>query len=95
MVEEMRAAGIPAEVSNSAGTYVCNHLMYGVLHHLAGEAPSTRAGFIHVPYCEAQVLDKPGIAAMAVATMVRGIEAAIEAAIRHDVDLKIGGGALD
>ena len=95
MVEEMRAAGIPAEVSNSAGTYVCNHVMYGVLHHLAGEAPSTRAGFIHVPYCESQVLGKPAVAAMAIDTMVKGIEAAIVAARRHETDLKIAGGTLD
>ena len=98
MVEGMRAAGVPAEVSNSAGTFVCNHLMYGVLHYLANRgrgAGHARAGFIHVPYCEEQVLDKPAIAAMSIATMVKGVEAAIVAASRHATDLKIEGGALD
>ena len=95
MVEAMRAAGVPAEVSNSAGTFVCNHLMYGVLHFLAASGRNARAGFIHVPYCEEQVLDKPAISAMSLATMVKGVEAAIVAASRHAADLKIAGGTLD
>jgi pyroglutamyl-peptidase len=96
IVQAMHAAGVPAEVSNSAGTYVCNHLMYGVLHHLYAKSPSrARAGFIHVPYSEEQVIDKPSISAMSVATMVKGVAAAIVAANRHHEDLKIGGGTLD
>lgn len=91
----MRAAGVPAQVSNSAGTYVCNHVMYGVLHLLAASGGGARAGFIHVPYAEAQVLDKPGAPALSIATMVRGVEAAIEAAIRNTTDLKAAEGALD
>jgi pyroglutamyl-peptidase len=57
MARAARAAGVPAEVSNTAGTYVCNHLMYGVLHYLAASGSAARAGFIHVPYAEAQVVD--------------------------------------
>lgn len=95
MVQAMRVAGVPAEVSNSAGTFVCNHVMYGVLHYVGSTAPATRAGFIHVPYSEEQVLDKPAIAAMSVATMLKGIEAAISAAATNDTDLKVEGGALD
>jgi pyroglutamyl-peptidase len=96
MAGAMRAAGVPAEVSNSAGTYVCNHLMYGVLHFLAHRGEGhVRAGFIHIPYAEDQVLDKPGIAAMSIATMVKGVEAAIAAASRHDQDVKVSEGTLD
>ena len=97
MVAAMRAAGVPAEVSNSAGTYVCNHLMYGVLHYLASRTrgPRVRAGFVHVPYAEEQVLDKPAIAAMSVATMAKGVEAAVIAAHGHPEDLRAEGGALD
>jgi pyroglutamyl-peptidase len=95
MVEAMRAAGVPATVSNSAGTYVCNHLMYGVLHYLAASGIDARAGFIHVPYAEEQVLDKPDAASMALATMTRGVEAAIAAAKAHVRDLEIAGGTLD
>jgi pyroglutamyl-peptidase len=96
MVAAMRAAGVPAEISNSAGTYVCNHLMYGVLHFIAQTSPSpARAGFIHVPYAEEQVLDKPAIAAMAIATMARGVVAAIAAAAGTMRDLREAGGTTD
>ncbi len=95
MVAAMHAAGVPAEVSNTAGTYVCNHLMYGVLHFIAASGAQARAGFIHVPYSEEQVIDKPAIAAMAIATMVRGVEAAIAAAVGRREDLKLSGGTLD
>jgi pyroglutamyl-peptidase len=95
MAKAMREAAVPTEVSNSAGTYVCNHLMYGVLHFLAASRIEARAGFIHVPYAEAQVLDRPATASMAVATMARGVEAAIAAAQKNMRDLKIAGGALD
>ena len=89
MAQAVRAAGVPAEVSNTAGTYVCNHLLYGVLHFLAASGAAARAGFIHVPYAEAQVLDKPGMPSMALASMVRGVEAAVVAALEHATDVKI------
>jgi len=53
MAAAVREAGIPAEVSNSAGTFVCNHLLYGVLHYLAASGREARAGFIHVPWLDA------------------------------------------
>ncbi len=52
MAERIRAAGIPAAVSNSAGTYVCNDLLYSLLRQFSGTA--TRVGFIHVPYLPQQ-----------------------------------------
>jgi pyroglutamyl-peptidase len=69
--------------------------MYGVLHFLAASGIDARAGFIHVPYAEEQVLDKPAIPAMAVASMTRGVEAGIAAARTTAQDLKIAGGTLD
>ena len=95
MVAAARDAGVPAVVSNSAGTYVCNHLMYGVLHHIAASGLDARAGFIHVPYADAQVNGVDSVPSMAIATMARGIEAAIAAALEHTVDVKITEGALD
>ena len=95
MAAGMRAAGAPTEVSNSAGTYVCNHLMYGVLHYLAASGHRARAGFIHVPYSEQQVLDKRDAPCMAVETMVKGVQAAIGAAREHRHDLKIPEGAIE
>jgi len=95
MAAAIRAAGVPAEVSNSAGTFVCNHLMYGVLHYLAASGNRARAGFIHVPFSEEQAIDKPNAPAMSVATMVKGIAAAIAAAEEHRHDIRVADGALD
>ena len=95
MVASMARAGVPAEVSNSAGTFVCNHLIYGVLHHIACMGYATRAGFIHVPFMEAQIIDRPDTAALSLATMITGAKAAIMAAVRNKTDLKLVGGALD
>ena len=49
---------IPARLSNTAGTFVCNQLLYGLLHHFAGT--DVRVGFVHVPYIKEQnKTDKP------------------------------------
>jgi pyroglutamyl-peptidase len=95
MAAAIRASGVPAAVSNTAGTFVCNHLLYGVLHFLATSGRTARAGFIHVPWLESQAVSRPGEPAMALATMVRAVEAAISAALAHATDLRIEGGALD
>lgn len=71
-------AGIPAFVSNTAGTFVCNQLMYGVLHTIATEGMAAKAGFIHVPYIPVQAAGKPEtVASMALSDIVRGLEAGI------------------
>ena len=95
MTAAIRAAGVPAEVSNSAGTFVCNHLFYGVLHFLAASRRPARAGFMHVPWLEGQAGARPGEPAMALATMVRGVESAIAAALETAVDVKMAAGTLD
>ncbi|MEQ1518805.1 MAG: pyroglutamyl-peptidase I [Usitatibacteraceae bacterium] len=94
MVASMLEAGTPAEVSNTAGTFVCNHLIYGVLHHIAVNTFNARAGFIHVPYLDSQVLGKAGFASMSLPTMVAGAKAAIMAAIKYKTDLKLSGGTI-
>ena len=78
MVEAIQNEGIPASVSNSAGTFVCNHLMYGVLHHLKKYYPEARGGFIHVPYIPCQVANRSGsVPSMSLSDIVKGIEIAI------------------
>ena len=89
MVLAMRKAGVPADVSDVAGTFVCNHLMYGVLHHLARKNLPVRAGWIHLP-CLPSVaaLDRNlGVPSMSVETAVAGVTAGIEAAIRQSRDI--------
>lgn len=95
MVAGIREAGVPAAVSNSAGTFVCNHLLYGVLHYLAASGRAARAGFIHVPWLDTQAAGRAGAPSMALATMVRGVEAAVAAAVLHREDLRLAEGALD
>jgi pyroglutamyl-peptidase len=95
MVAAIRAQGIPAEVSNSAGTFVCNHLFYGVLHFLAASGRDARAGFIHVPWLEDQAVARAGAPSMALSTMARGVEAAITAALATAEDIKLAAGQLD
>jgi pyroglutamyl-peptidase len=94
MVAAMQKKGIPAEVSNTAGTFVCNHIMYGALHHIATQKLAARAGFIHVPYLPSQVVNGSA-PTMALSTMQAGIEIAIDAAIRTKQDRKLVGGKLD
>ena len=79
IVARIRAAGVPAELSNSAGTYVCNHLMYGVLHHIAREFPGMRGGFIHVPFLHEQALTRPNVPSLSMRDLTVGLEAAVVA----------------
>ncbi|MBF0780203.1 MULTISPECIES: pyroglutamyl-peptidase I [unclassified Granulicatella] len=93
MVEAIKAIGLPAQVSNTAGTFVCNHLMYQALYLAEKEFPHVKAGFMHIPYMMEQVVDKPNVAGMALNDITRGIQAAIEAIVTHDKDIKVVGGA--
>ena len=93
MVQAIKEEGLPASVSNTAGTFVCNHLMYQVLYLVEKEFPTIKAGFLHIPYMMEQVIDKPNTPAMDLVDIVRGIEAAIRATIEYgDQDLKLVGG---
>lgn len=75
MVAEIRKADIPASVSNSAGTFVCNHLMYGVLYTIAKKYPSMCGGFMHVPFITSQVVNRPtNTPSLSLDTIVKGIE---------------------
>ena len=94
MVQAIKEVGLPATVSNTAGTFVCNHLMYQALYLADKKFPNMRAGFMHIPYMTEQVVNKPNTASMCLTDIVRGIEAAIGAIVDHkDKDLKLVGGA--
>ncbi len=79
MVRAIQEAGLPASLSNSAGTFVCNHLMYGVLHYMAHTWPDRRGGFMHLPSLTDQVREKPGTPGLSREAMATGIEAALKA----------------
>ncbi|MGH2067334.1 pyroglutamyl-peptidase I, partial [Aerococcus sp. L_4] len=94
MVTYMKEASVPAEVSNTAGTFVCNHIMYHSLYLTNKEYPNIRAGFMHIPFLPEQVTNRPNTPSMALEDIVRGIEAAIAAIVDFDgkEDMKIVGG---
>jgi len=94
MVAAMREAGIPASVSNSAGTFVCNHLFYGLMHHLAQSGGKIRGGFLHIPYLPEQAARIGAQPSMAVDTIVLGLEVALAAALTSQEDIKETGGAI-
>lgn len=88
MVRRIREGGIPASISNTAGTFVCNHLMYGLLYLIHNKYPNIRGGFIHVPYSTGQVISKGNVASMSIEDITKGLSFAIEAALEYDEDIK-------
>lgn len=92
MVEHIKEGKIPASVSNTAGTFICNHVLYGVCHIKATEYPNMRTGFIHIPFLPEQVTDKKNMPSMALEIIVKGLELAIEAIITNEEDIVVTGG---
>lgn len=82
MAKAIGEAGIPAVVSNTAGTYLCNHLMYHTLHNVATSGSPLRGTFIHIPYIPEQVVDKPNQASMKLADIVKALEVAVEVIVK-------------
>lgn len=77
MAAAIEAAGLPGKVSNTAGTYVCNHLMYHILHACHTELRGTKGGFIHVPCIPAQKAAHPAWFALELDEIVKGLTAAL------------------
>lgn len=94
IVNKMNENGIPASVSNTAGTFICNHVMYGVRHIAQTQYPSMRTGFIHIPYLPQQVTDKRNMPSMALETIVKGLTVALETIIATEVDEKSSAGTI-
>ncbi len=98
IVRDMRAAGVPAMVSQTAGTFVCNHVFYGLMHVLAhrktGSAATTRGGFIHIPYLPEQAARHPGAPSLALDTLIAGLRVAVATSLSTDADIREGGGQL-
>ena len=90
MLRGVQRAGVPCEVSQTAGTFVCNHVLYGLMHLLAqGAAPQgARGGFVHVPWLSGQ-----GEPHLPLRDMVRGIHAALWAAVLAPQDIALQAGA--
>ena len=93
IVAALREAGLPAAVSQTAGTFVCNHVFYGLQHRLAGSG--VRSGFIHVPLVDALAGAHPGAPALPLDDLVRGVRIALEVGLSHQGrDLRLAAGAV-
>ncbi|MFL6592623.1 MAG: pyroglutamyl-peptidase I [Luteimonas sp.] len=92
MLGELRTAGIPAEISQTAGTYVCNHVFYGLMHALRNR-PEVRGGFVHIPYSPAQAAMHPGAPRLAVDTVVNALRLMLQTALANRIDLCVSGGS--
>ncbi len=92
IVRVLRTHGIPAEVSPSAGTFVCNHVFYVLMHALTRTPSRPRGGFIHVPPASIQAADPPGLP---LDLMTEGIRLAIETSLRQRRDIREAAGPVD
>ena len=93
MAKAMNDAGIPAEVSFTAGTYVCNDMLYRLMHAIATDHPGVRGGFMHVPYATQQATRLPSATpSMSLETMTAGIALAVGAALATERDVSVSAG---
>jgi pyroglutamyl-peptidase len=93
IVAALHQAGLPAAVSQTAGTFVCNHVFYGLQHRLAGSG--VRSGFVHVPLVVEQAGAHPGQPVLTLDDLVRGVRIALEVGLTHGGgDLALAGGAV-
>ncbi|MEU7256891.1 pyroglutamyl-peptidase I [Streptomyces rimosus] len=91
-VAAVREAGLPASVSNTAGTFVCNHVFYDLMHLIATERPALRGGFVHVPYAPGQVTGR-SLPSLPVSAVAEGLRVIAATAARTNTDIKVVGGA--
>ena len=92
VVAGLLQAGWPAAVSQTAGTYVCNHVFYGLMHNLRRRR-SVRAGFMHLPWLPEQAAALAGQPSLPLAVQTAGVRLALQTALATAVDLRAPGGA--
>ncbi len=96
MFAAMREAGIPAEISQTAGTFVCNRMFYALMHALAEDGNlrgGVRGGFVHIPYVPEQAAAHPGAPSLSLGIVVAGLRIMMETALRTRKDRRIAAGA--
>ena len=91
MLQALQQAGLASEVSQTAGTFVCNHVFYALMHALATKRrfKGVTGGFIHVPY-----LPEQGAPCMALGDMTRGLRIAVDCALSTSCDVAYGAGRI-
>ncbi len=94
MIEKIQSKNIPAAISNTAGTFVCNHVLYGTRHLCITKYPNIKSGFIHIPFLPSQVVNKHNVPSMNLDDIVEGLILAIEAIILNEKDIHFIGGTI-
>ncbi len=94
MVENIRRTGIPASISYTAGTFVCNHVLYGVRYLIEKKYKGKKSGFIHIPFLPEQVVDKRNMPSMSLETIILALISAIEAIVANEGDIKKSEGTM-
>ena len=94
IVRDLCRAGIPASPSQTAGTFVCNHIFYGACHASAKGRRKLRTGFIHIPFSPAQAVNHPGAPSLAVPIVAKALRIAVATTLRNKLDAREVGGAL-
>lgn len=92
ITEKMRCENIPAQISYTAGTYVCNHVLYGLMYMISTKYGNLKGGFIHVPFLPEQVMDKKNMPFMELDSIKKGLELAIEATLDTPEDIEFQAG---
>lgn len=86
MLQALHQQDIPAQLSLSAGSYVCNHSFYGLMHLIKNQYASIRGGFIHLPYLPQQVLNRPGSPSMELNTQIKALKTCIAVSLQQQAD---------
>lgn len=95
MMKNVRKHGLPASISYTAGTFVCNDIMYRLLYMINKEFSGVKGGFIHVPFEPTQVINRPvGTPSMPIQTITDSLVYAIEAAVTTDEDIEENTGTI-
>jgi pyroglutamyl-peptidase len=92
-VAALREAGLKAHVSQSAGTFVCNHVFYGLMHLLDTRGLRARGGFVHVPFLPEQSARNGHAPSMTVEDIARALRIIVEVSLSQQGDVKLTGGA--
>ena len=94
MVENIRRTDIPASISYTAGTFVCNHVLYGVRYLIEKKYKGKKSGLIHIPFLPEQVVDKRNMPSMSLETIILALISAIEAIVANEGDIKKSEGTV-
>ncbi|HEY2394882.1 MAG TPA: pyroglutamyl-peptidase I [Rudaea sp.] len=93
MLKRLHEAQIPAALSHTAGTFVCNQVFFGLAHRLATKQRRLRGGFVHVPYLPEQAARHPGTPSLSLTTMIEAIRLCLQTALTTRSDLHFAAGA--